>query len=597
MAAHQVQQRTTLDLLDLPDELLDQILVEVKYGAPAPTFDLDGLQFYENLTSNTDALAIQRVRLTCRRLASRALPLLLPVASVSICDPASVDRVEQIAGHPALAPYVKAVRVCFGFYEAELAADARRLADRLLNSMKFQDWAAFRQGGHVMQWMYGSQETLDPKAEDSEGMRLLRKQHAEYRRRYEAQQRLAPSVVDRIAAAVARMPRATRLVLDDGPDPGTPPPPAPATQERWLIAPTTWATAFKLGRATPPIETLFALPAAIHRAGVTLTALRIHRLRLPSEFPLWLPPSDPEDEEDLPDLPLTPSVSSPPPDPPLPAQAVALQAACSSLRTFEFTPLYDPNSWLSASPTHLQWPGMSTYPGPRTRLDEVLALILPPTTTTLSRSPSPPPSPHLRNLSIDLQMIRAGIPHELAMPPPSPDDASPPPAWRAIRTLHLRDGALEARTFTAFLSATRATLRALRLDGMRLCSQPAGPWPGTQAPFSWARVLDQLREHCLDVAAAAASAAASPDAAAAAGQGEEGQGGQDGQKTLVVRIRRPEGAEFDDQAVDAEDLAALGALFDEEVEDGGLSAVDEFVQGLRGANPIVELGKTKLLYP
>ncbi|KAG7285209.1 hypothetical protein NEMBOFW57_009830 [Staphylotrichum longicolle] len=549
MAAHQAQQRTTLDLLDLPDELVDQILVEVKYGAPAPTFDLDGLQFYENLTTNTDALAIQRVRLTCRRLASRALPLLLPVASVSICDPASVDRVEQIAGHPALAPYVKAVRVCFGFYEAELAADARRLADRLLNSMKFQDWAAFRQGGHVMQWMYGSQETLDPKAEDSEGMRLLRKQHAEYRRRYEAQQHLAPSVVDRIAAAVARMPRATRLVLDDGPDPGTPPPPAPATQERWLIAPTTWATAFKLGRATPPIETLFALPAAIHGAGVTLTALRIHRLRLPSEFPSGFP-SDPEDEEDLPTY-RSPRPSSPSPDPPS-RTSRRPPGRLLLLRTFEFTPLYDPNSWLSASPTHLQWPGMSTY---------------------RARAPA--------STSIDLQMIRAGIPHELAMPPPSsPDDTSPPPAWRAIRTLHLRDGALEARTLTAFLSATRATLRALRLDGMRLCSQPAGPWPGTQAPFSWARVLDQLREHCLDVATSA-------DAAAA------GQGGQ----KMVVRIRRPEGAEFDDQAVDAEDLAALGALFDEEVEGGGLSAVDEFVQGLRGANPIVELGKTKLLYP
>ncbi|KAK4032036.1 isoprenoid synthase domain-containing protein [Parachaetomium inaequale] len=119
-------------LLGLPNELLDQILAEVKWGAAAPAFDLDGLQFYENLTHNTDTASIQRVRLACRRLASRGSVLLLPVASVSISDPASVDRLEQIAGLGGLAPYVKAVHVYFDFYRADLAADIRLLAMHLM---------------------------------------------------------------------------------------------------------------------------------------------------------------------------------------------------------------------------------------------------------------------------------------------------------------------------------------------------------------------------------------------------------------------------------------------------------------------------------
>ncbi len=112
--------RATTSLLDLPDELLDQILAEVKWGTPvAPT--LDALQFYEKLAQNT--ASIQRVRLTCRRLALRASTLLLPVASVSISDPSSVDRLEQIASHEAFAPYVKAVHVCLDFYEPKLTTN------------------------------------------------------------------------------------------------------------------------------------------------------------------------------------------------------------------------------------------------------------------------------------------------------------------------------------------------------------------------------------------------------------------------------------------------------------------------------------------
>ncbi|KAK4150850.1 hypothetical protein C8A00DRAFT_36540 [Chaetomidium leptoderma] len=482
-------------LLDLPNELIDQILAELKWGAPAPTFDLDGLQFYENLTRNTDEASIQRVRLTCRRLASRASALLLPVASVSISDPSSVDRLEQIAGHGAFRPYVKAVHVYFHFYEARLATEEGN----------------------------GGQE--EEKKKESESTQLLRKEQAEYRRRYEAQQHLSHSVVERIAKAMARMPKATR-----------------------------WATAFKLGRSSPPVETLFALPAAVHRAGVELTGLRIRRLRLPDELPLWLPP--------IPlGAPWDPRVNADPRPPP--PEAVELRAACRSLRVFDFTPDYEPNCWGStASPTHLEWPGKSSWWGPCTKLDDVLDWIL------ASRS--------LKHVRVDLQMVQGSSVYELAMP------CQP---WPHIQTLHLQDGYMEFVTLTDFLSAIAGTLRQLHLDRMCLISKGVGPWPYVHAPYSWASALDMMRALCCQPRRERS--------------GSSGDGcGNLNEEPPIIRIRQPAGAEFCDRSVSEADMAHLRALFDpgDDGDNSGLSAADRFIQGLSDRNPLVEAGKTPLFY-
>ena len=516
-------------LLDLPDELLDQILAEVKWGAPAAPA-LDALQFYEKLTQNT--ASIQRVRLTCRRLASRASTLLLPVASVSISDPSSVDRLEQIASHGAFAPYVKAVHVSLDFYESELAADVRTLAEYLLHVQRESDVVTRECGARarisdVWDALCHSEdeEGLNRQEETQESIRLLRREHLEYQRRYEAQQRLCPSVVERIAKAMARMPRATRLVLDDGPDAPPHPDVTAMGEGEWLIAPTTWATAFKSDHGTPPIDTLFSLPLAVHEAGVRLTALRIHRLRLPSHFPLWLVPNQDWD-------------SPPPPE------AAKLREACGSLRVFEFTPGYEPDCWYTNSPTHLEWPGATTTITPQLQLTEVLEWIL-------SASAS------LTHVQVDLQMIHSGTPYELAMP------RAP---WPHLQVLRLQDGSLEVTTLTRFLSATTGTLARLHLYGMFLCSESVGPWPGVTGPYSWASVLDQLRAHCRD------------------------SGGH-----LTVRLSRPRGAEFEDQTVSETDMAHIRSLFDP--ADGGPSAVDLFIHGLTDCNPVVQLGKTRLLYP
>jgi hypothetical protein len=563
MATHASEKHGTT-ILSLPDELIDQILAEVKWGAPAPAFDLDGLDFYENLVKNTDP--IKHVRLTCRRLAVRASPLLLPVASLSISDPASVDRLEHIAAHGAFAPHVKAVHVYFHFYEAGLAADIRKLAAHLLWSRPnlLQVWttdatpALLLPGGKTRdEWnqifddwetfCHGQQEKGGE--EEAESMRILRREHAEYRRRYEAQQQLAESFVDRVAKAMARMPRATRLVLDD--DPYTPTPPwataAPATPD-WLIAPTSWATAFRLRRGSPPIDPLFTLPAAVHRAGVDLTGLRIRRLRLPREFPLWLAPERREGY----------SGGIHDPDP-LPREAEELQAACRSLRVFDFTPDYEPNCYNTYSATHLTWPGLDMFSELRTGMYEIVEWIL--------------TSKNLRHVRVDLQMVYGGIPEEVIMP-------SPP--WPNIQVLHLQDGILDFAGLVGFLEATAGTLTHLHLDGMYLTGRYVGPFPGTRLPFSWSAVLDLLHDHCRWSREQRGSSGLAHTAAA--------------QEPLTVRLRRPISAEFDDMQVSEADKAYIRALFDPDGDDG-LSPVERYIHGLTDRNPLVEAGRTPLLYP
>ncbi|KAK3897961.1 hypothetical protein C8A05DRAFT_19372 [Staphylotrichum tortipilum] len=514
-------------LLDLPDELLAQILAEVKWDAPAPTFPLEGLDIFENLMHNT--CHIQSVRLTCRRFASLATPLLLPVASVSIHDQASVDTFERIASDPAFAPHVRAVRVHFDAYESGPAKELRALAELLVYVWRaspllqdsawahvFKDWAAFSQDG--------DQSQLAP-----ESMVRLCREHVEYQRRYCAQEALLPTVLDRIATATARMARATRLILDDGPETLPASAAVPAAAGGFLTTPTSWTTAFKLGRGAPPIDALFSLPAAVHRAGVRLTGLRIRRIRLPANFPLWVAPGRDWD------------------DPP-PPEAAALTAACRSLRVLDFTPGYEADCWPSASPTHLEWPGWSTSPDPYVCVGDVLGWLL-------SRSSE------LTHVRVDLSVARLGgdVPSfELAMP-------APPLPWPRVRVLHLSDGDVEAITLAQFLAAAGRSLEELRLDRMRLCSKAVGGWPYTLAQFSWAAVLDRLRAHV------------------------GGSGGR-----LRIRVRSPDGAEFEDEGVSEEDMRIVTGLFEE--GETGLSAVGGYLQGLRDDNPIVAAGKTKPFY-
>lgn len=574
---HATMDASTTSILDLPNELIDQILAEVKWGAQTPAFELDGLQFYENLTKNTKS--IQNIRLTCRRFASRAIPLLLPVASASISNPSSIDRLEEIADNAAFAPHVKAVRVCFEFYESRLAEDIDKLPWHLIKlwtrpmssdslpmsgdlvtwRRALRDWQLFRRAIETYGIENGPRWPHEPPLGDEqlESMRLLKAEHTEYRKRYEAQQRLGKDVLQRIAQAMARMPQATGLILDDGPD--TPRP----VDGKWLATPTNWAAAFKHHRSSPPIETLFELPAAISAAGVKLTALRIHRLRLPSTFPLWLPTNNRRT-----DLPLVnwwdPDwVIDPPPEP---HQALALRDACRTLRVVEFTPGYEPGSSQFGSPTYLKWPNMSW---PRIKLYQTLDWLLSSAT-------------HPTHVSLDLRIVHSSDPHTTAAPtnPNCSFDGDPfhismPNGrwWPHIRVLCLRNGWVALPRMMEFLVDTAGTLEELRLEGMELC---AWERPGGGHAHSWLEVLDKLREHCR-----------------ALRSGE--LGGREGRE-LVVKLRRVHGAEFEDPLVSKRDMAEVRGLFDEEYRGSGMSRAESYIQGVYEFNPLVELGATKLFY-
>ena len=439
-------------LLDLPDELLDQILGELKWGAPAPTFELDGLDFYESLARNTSN--IQRVRLTCRRLALLASALLLPIATVSLCDPSSVDRLEQIARHEVLAPHVKAVHAYFAFYEDVVAMDMRELARHLVRVWRdselpagsiwlrvFDDWEAFSQD--PVDAVGGAAQTAQTE-QTRESMQLLLRLYLEYRRRFHAQPREGgyARLIQRIARAMAQMPRATRLILDDAPDLSRMPDLQPtsntavvclpaAGELEWLVTPTAWATALEQERSAPPIEPLFALPLAVHHTGTALTGLRIHRLPLPSTFPLWVG-RDPDWDR------------------PPPPEAEELRKTCRWLRVFQFTPDYEPWDWRAGPRTVNAWPGRPDFLFlPWTRIGEVLEWIL-------------FAAGDLTDIELNLEKLSFGGDLNGILPLPCPLP------WPSLRALHLRNGNLDSTALAHCLEVTSGTLTQLHLNQMRL---------------------------------------------------------------------------------------------------------------------------------
>ncbi len=149
----------------------------------------------------------------------------------------------------------------------------------------------------------------------------------------------------------------------------------------------------------------------------------------------------------------------------------------------------------------------------------------------------------LTDLELNLEKLSFGgdLNGILPLPRPLP--------WPSLRALRLRNGDLDSAALAHCLEVTSGTLTQLHLNQMRL------------GPGSWAEVIDHLRDCC----------------SAARGR-------------LTVRIRPPEGGEFGTSLLSDEDREYLGALF--VPGDDGLSAVDNFVQGLSEGNPSVEAGRS-----
>lgn len=458
--------------------------------------------------------------------------------SVSISDPASIDRFEAIAGHATLAHYVRALHVRFGYYEHKLIYNIQTFAEHLvsvwrrsapyrdtgkgatLSAKIYEDWVKFSRA---------EKRDIELLVEDGrESMKLLTRLHTEYQRRYEKQDRLWLNVLGRIATAMAWMPHATRLVMDDGHDiPLTipaaattnTPVPSPALSPERLIVPYTWATALMERYGDPPLEMALLLPAVLRDKGVVLTALRIHRLFLPSEFPLWPLPPDEDGEQ-----PVAP-----------PLEAVWLHTACDALRVFEFTPCY-----LLDDDGYDQWPTEYRRRLEGRYLSDVFEWIL-----TASK--------HITHVSFDLKAMDDDHVHWTVMHGKH---------WPNLRVFHLYNSDLSVRTIPRFLAAAASSLTDLRLEGVQVTPVCFHGFP--YDPETNSKVVDLLRARYL----------------------ESG-------RNLRVQLRDPSGAELarriaGGRLISDAEQEHLRSLFDS--GEGTSSAVEDYIHGLGEVNPVVKFG-------
>ncbi|TLD10357.1 hypothetical protein PgNI_05438 [Pyricularia grisea] len=331
-----------INILDLPAEVLFHIFSIVKFDSP---FDLDGLHYFENLTQNTSD--IKSLRLVCRTFASTCNPLLLPVVSCSLLDPEATDinKLEKISQNGDFSSSVRVVHVRLGFYDPVIAASLGNLA--LYLSWAWEEFVTEQHGipfGRVSKIVRGW--TLENQT-DYESLQILRPIYNEYKRRYLLQLELhrSGSALRRLAQAMARMPAATRLVLDDE---------QPCASSRLgplmlaslgkaygpnyddlscLAAPMSWLDCWQLktkfdrspfDECRPPIDILINLPVMIHRAGIRLTGFRVLNLQIPSYVPAWDMLDRAEEMADPVDL----------------AKPAELIEACRSLKVLEITPEY-----------------------------------------------------------------------------------------------------------------------------------------------------------------------------------------------------------------------------------------------------------------
>ncbi|KAL1842137.1 hypothetical protein VTJ49DRAFT_6016 [Mycothermus thermophilus] len=454
-----------IGLLDLPNELLDRIATEAVWD-----LDSDKLGFFDALTSG-GATALLNLRLTCRRLANCKAPKAPEVViSIALCDPSSVAKLEAVAADRGLARHVRAVHLRLGYYERRLADIPMLLAEFFERRVKSLA-AAGSLPNEEWLWTFERERIAAARSADIDVFRtprLLNKwwlserlppDFAEYRSRYLEQKRATATIFDRIAAAMSKMPQATRLVRDDGP--GIADPPSPNDQSP--VAPTSWLTYTKdvHNHDRPPVEWPFKLILAVHRAGVKITALHIHRLPLPTDFRLWDQPEDNNGDE---------------PEPP---EAELLREACRNLRVFEFTPDYEKRRGRYKDRRYVLWP--ESYTECEGRLAEVLRWM-------------PSTSASLSHVNINLQAAH-GFRFDKF---PLTGDHYP-----NLRVLHLKKGGLDFPSFISLLDGRAPALEEVRLDGMHLCAvMPEwveGERERRQPRYSWAMLLDKLHHHCKTV--------------------------------------------------------------------------------------------------
>lgn len=325
-----------LSILSLPNELLIEIFSAVKAHNPA-----NKAQHTSFASSSRD---IANVRLVCRRFEACSSHLLVHYVRLDGINSESLEKLEAISRHPVIRNGVHIVRLVTHFYTSTYANDVRRFAWYAVNrvfgqALRYKEdleaaedddgdgYDERREKGAVAlanvkailkTWGRVSLEGMEDdigswsidfdksdqdcmalrrrnsgdqeKSEVERHLQLLYIAHQLYRLRYQDQEqfRQNDAFIERVAAAMARMPKAKGIEfhdfqppqyqdLHDDRDADSSDSFSQETDEyaglvdiESLVQPTSWDEATDRQLGEPPVELLFRLPIAVHRAGARL---------------------------------------------------------------------------------------------------------------------------------------------------------------------------------------------------------------------------------------------------------------------------------------------------------------------------------------
>jgi hypothetical protein len=308
-----MQQHQGLSIVNLPVEILRSVF-EYFQRDTEPEEDPD-----------VCLATVQSARLVCRLFNDLASPLLLPEIHVDLAQ-ASLDFAAAVSRSPLVASGVRKVWVGLLYRPGELVehwdtftnyplaclSEVEDTLEYLVESWELDGYPekdkelyapnvkALTELRHIRN-AWNPLAALEQPADErsKEYLQILSRGRDQYRSQHEEQLRLitSGSFVKDLAAAIAKLPRATSLIFEDSFNDGVGFGASPLAYSnmaqvlldkdvlfRFLVAPLNWLSIQRLGSHVvlhngqaelQPARILSELPIALHKAGVTLESLRV----------------------------------------------------------------------------------------------------------------------------------------------------------------------------------------------------------------------------------------------------------------------------------------------------------------------------------
>ncbi|CZT00990.1 uncharacterized protein RCO7_02833 [Rhynchosporium graminicola] len=262
--------------LDLPNELLIMICAQILGLRPHIETSLYFPEYTQGMAE------IRKVRGICRKLRDISYRLLVPIFTLDFADPVSIERFEKISQNEEIRKGVMGVIIIHRPYSRERSADFRVFARYHVNRLSY----LIKAMGHDVR--SAREKDAFGSASSSRGrMRLpnyfeKRVRGIPKRESSQWEWRDNKSFCERIAVAMARMPSATSLKVAN-------------TDSCYtigdIVRPMDPLETFARDCGYPPIDLLFKLLVAFHKAGIALAKLDIRSV-MPKKY----------SEQDLEDL-------------------------------------------------------------------------------------------------------------------------------------------------------------------------------------------------------------------------------------------------------------------------------------------------------